>query len=184
MGALLIQIEYGYSDEETVEQIKENPYLQFFCGLPGYHYRKPFEASTMVRFRKRIKPEHIADINEKIIRNVERLKLETEKEASEAEKDTVADDDGKSQDNDDTLWTGGSSDGSKSDASKVGESPNSGTMIVDATFAPSRIKYPTDIDLLNTAREKLEKIIDTLHTPGTAKKPRTYRKHARTIFCW
>ena len=39
LGALLIQIEYGYSDEETAEQIKENPYLQYFCGLPGYEYK-------------------------------------------------------------------------------------------------------------------------------------------------
>ena len=35
-GALLIQTEYQWSDEETVAQIQENPYLQFFIGLPGY----------------------------------------------------------------------------------------------------------------------------------------------------
>jgi hypothetical protein len=55
---------------------------------------------------------------------------------------------------------------------------NSGTMIVDATCAPSQIKYPTDIALLNEARENTEAIIDELHTPGK-KKPRTYRKRAR-----
>ena len=32
LGALLIQQEYGYSDEEIVLQIQENPYLQYFCG--------------------------------------------------------------------------------------------------------------------------------------------------------
>lgn len=36
LGALLIQTEYGFSDERTVEEIQENPYLQFFCGLPRY----------------------------------------------------------------------------------------------------------------------------------------------------
>ncbi|MBP2644186.1 MAG: family transposase, partial [Firmicutes bacterium] len=45
LGALLIQIEYGYSDEETVLQIQENPYLQFFCGLPGYEDKPPFDSS-------------------------------------------------------------------------------------------------------------------------------------------
>lgn len=54
---------------------------------------------------------------------------------------------------------------------------NSGTMIVDATCAPSQIKYPQDTALLNEARENTEALIDTLHTPG-AKKPRTYRKRA------
>lgn len=54
---------------------------------------------------------------------------------------------------------------------------NSGTMIVDATCAPSQIKYPQDAALLNKARENTEKLIDTLHTPGE-KKPRTYRQKA------
>jgi hypothetical protein len=54
---------------------------------------------------------------------------------------------------------------------------NSGTMIVDATCAPSQIKYPQDAALLNEARENTEKLIDTLHTPGE-KKPRTYRQKA------
>lgn len=53
--------------------------------------------------------------------------------------------------------------------------------MLDATCAPSDITYPTDIGLLNAAREKLEGIIDTLHTPlvGKQRKSRTYRKKAR-----
>ena len=54
---------------------------------------------------------------------------------------------------------------------------NSGTMIVDATCAPSQISFPQDVSLLNKARECSEKIIDELHEKGE-KKPRTYRKKA------
>ena len=54
---------------------------------------------------------------------------------------------------------------------------NSGTMIVDATCAPSQISFPQDVSLLNKARECSEKIIDGLHEKGE-KKPRTYRKKA------
>ena len=36
----IIQAEYGYSDEETALQIQENPYLQYFCGYPGYDDEK------------------------------------------------------------------------------------------------------------------------------------------------
>ena len=54
---------------------------------------------------------------------------------------------------------------------------NSGTMIVDATCAPSQISYPQDVYLLNKARECSEKIIDELHVKGE-EKPRTYRKKA------
>jgi hypothetical protein len=54
-------------------------------------------------------------------------------------------------------------------------------LLVDATCAPSDIRYPTDISLLNESREKLEEIIDVLHEPlkGDQKKCRTYRRKAR-----
>lgn len=58
------------------------------------------------------------------------------------------------------------------------DSGNGGTMIVDATCAPSNIKYPQDTSLLNEARECAEKIIDELYTVGEGAKPRTYRKEA------
>ena len=124
LGALLIQIEYGFSDEETAEQIKENPYLQYFCGLPGYEYKAPFDSSAMVRFRKRLTPERLEAINEQIICNMEAKR--------KAEEDRDDDD-------------------------KPLPPYNKGTLIVDATCAPSQIKYPRDVELLNEAREKLEK---------------------------
>ena len=52
-------------------------------------------------------------------------------------------------------------------------------MIVDATCAPSNIRYPQDVSLLNEARENAEKLLDVLHDPADGKKPRTYRKRAR-----
>lgn len=55
---------------------------------------------------------------------------------------------------------------------------NGGTMIIDATCAPSNIRYPQDTSLLNKARESAEKIIDVLFTSGEGTKPRTYRKEA------
>lgn len=40
LGACIIQAEYSYSDGETALQIQENPYLQYFCGYPGYDDEK------------------------------------------------------------------------------------------------------------------------------------------------
>ena len=60
-----------------------------------------------------------------------------------------------------------------------GTGGNSGTMIVDATCAPSNIRYPQDVSLLNEARENAETLLDVLHDPADGKKPRTYRKRAR-----
>jgi hypothetical protein len=62
---------------------------------------------------------------------------------------------------------------------------NRGTLMIDATCAPSDIRYPTDLGLLNEGREKLESIIDTLWKGQENKdgvKPRTYRQTARKAF--
>ena len=63
-------------------------------------------------------------------------------------------------------------------------SANQGKLIVDATCAPADIAYPTDLGLLNDAREKSEILIDKLyaHTPAGISKPRTYRQKARRDF--
>ena len=52
-------------------------------------------------------------------------------------------------------------------------------MIVDATCAPSNIRYPQDVSQLNEARENAETLLDVLHDPADGKKPRTYRKRTR-----
>ena len=54
LGALIIKEQRGISDRETVEQIKENPYLQYFIGLKSYSFEAPFDASMLVHFRQRI----------------------------------------------------------------------------------------------------------------------------------
>lgn len=68
LGACIIQAEYGFSDEETAQTIQEHPYLQYFCGYPGYDDSKPpFDPSLMVCFRKRLTPEVLGEINELIL---------------------------------------------------------------------------------------------------------------------
>lgn len=58
--------------------------------------------------------------------------------------------------------------------------PRQGELIVDATACPQDISYPTDLNLLNDAREKSEQLIDILCMGRKdIVKPRTYRKIAR-----
>ncbi len=52
-------------------------------------------------------------------------------------------------------------------------------MIIDATCAPQNIKYPQDINLLDEAREKLEKLIKKICKEQNWYVPRMYRKNAR-----
>jgi IS5 family transposase len=142
LGALIIKERLGLSDEETVEQIRENPYLQYFLGYESFRGEAPFEASMMVHFRKRLGVEDLNWVQERISQRAQK----------------------------------------KHDKAKDKDPPqNGGKLIVDATVAPADIKYPTDVNLLNEAREKTEAIIDTLHEPlrGQEVKVRTYRQRAR-----
>ena len=43
LGALLIQTQYQYPDTEVPLQIQETPCLQYFCGMPKYEDKLPFE---------------------------------------------------------------------------------------------------------------------------------------------
>jgi transposase, IS5 family len=57
--------------------------------------------------------------------------------------------------------------------------------LIDATCIPADIRYPTDLSLLNEAREVTEKLIDAMHPQVRASfgdKPRTHRKKARKQF--
>ncbi len=54
LGALIIKEKCGFSDEETVENISENNYMQYFIGYKEFTPHKPFVPSLMVEFRKRI----------------------------------------------------------------------------------------------------------------------------------
>lgn len=157
IGSLIIKERMKLSDIETVELIRENPYMQFFIGLHSFTDRAPFDTSTMTYFRKRLTPEILAEINQLIV---------------EASTDDVNHDD-------DISGDAGTSDDYRKPES---EPENEGTLILDATCAPADIHFPTDVALLNDSREKLEEMIDELHQGSAVKKPRTYRQKARTLY--
>ena len=158
LGSLLIQKQYHYLDEELVEQIRENPYYQYFIGLPGYEDKIPFVPSLLVEFRKRLSEDVLNEINEMII-----------------EYNAQKNDD----DSDDDDHDGNANSDTSDHQDETNESENAGTLILDATCAPQNIKYPQDIELLNETREKLEDMICRISEEYGFYRPRMYRQKAR-----
>jgi transposase, IS5 family len=167
LGALLIQEKLGTSDRDTVESITENPYMQYLIGLPGFQQEPPYDPSLMVHFRKCLGPEVLSQINEWII---------------------MAQDEANGDDDQRPMDGPGSGNVATQDTAAPEPSPactpRQGKLLLDATCAPADIAYPTDLSLLNEAREKLEDIINTLHAVhrGRTRKPRTYRERARRAY--
>jgi IS5 family transposase len=54
LGALIIKEKLGISVRETVEQSRENPYLQYFIGQSSYSNELPFDPSLLVHFAKEL----------------------------------------------------------------------------------------------------------------------------------
>ena len=171
LGALLVKERLGLTDRETVDAIQENPYLQFFIGLEEFTLDRPFDASLMVDFRKRFGEEGLPKISAAIA--LASLPQAAVVDPTTDRPDTPADH------NHPQLCS------SASDTQdRVAASVNQGQLIVDATCAPADIRYPTDVSLLNEAREKTDEILDEWHAPWVGKqpRPRTYRLQAGRRF--
>jgi hypothetical protein len=171
LASLIIKEKLGTSDEETVAQISENPYLQYFIGMSEYQDRAPFDASMLVHFRKRLSLDLLMSMNETVVQAM----LDPGTEAGQSEEPSP--DDGPQE-----PPQGTAASSSNQDDNAPGAPANGGQLILDATCAPADIRYPTDLGLLNEAREWSERLIDGLYASlqGTlARKPRTYRQVAR-----
>ena len=165
LGALIIKEKLGVSDRETIDQIRENPYLQYFLGLHEYSDTAPFDASMLVHFRKRISFDLVSTVNESVVQ----AGMPPSPPVSPSPEETAS----KSDDDD------------SEPPDPPALSDNQGQLIVDASCAPADIRYPTDLDLLNDAREQSERLIDELYQQVAGclpKKPRTYRHTARRDF--
>ena len=166
IGAVIIKHKLCLSDRETVAQIQENPYLQYFVGLPGYQMEAPFVPSLLVEIRKRMGSSVFDVFQSAVIASVEEAKARRKKASPEKPEQ---------DDNEPPTASGGGA---------PDESPeHQGKLILDATVAPQAIRYPTDLSLLNEAREFSERIIDELYPKTDMKrKPRTYREKARKAY--
>ena len=104
VGAVIIEHKLCLSGRETVAQIQENPYLQYFVGLKSFQSKQVFSPTLFVDIRKRMGEEVFDQFQQSI---------------------------------------------------------------VDATVVEQAIRYPTDLGLLNEAREISEHLIDLLYPPST-----------------
>jgi len=167
LGSLIIKYLCDLDDRETVDQISENVYMQYFLGYSSFIDDKPFDASLFVDFRKKLGFDTINAINEKIV------KLKTTIES-------------KKKDDDKPEAPAVNPQNCAKISSDRGESEatHKGKVILDATACPQNIAYPTDLNLLNDARKKSEELIDFLYRANLhgSPKPRTYRREARKYY--
>lgn len=164
LGSIVIKHMCNLSDEETILQIQENMYMQYFIGYSGFSNEAPFDASLFVEIRKRLGVDQINAINEKVIElSSKTLKKDSSnKKPPEPPAEATQD----------------------IQASTNSPISHEGRLLVDASACPQDIAYPTDLNILNDAREKSEELIDALYCSNLhgEYKPRTYREKARKVY--
>lgn len=79
IGAVIIKHKLCLSDEETIEQIRENPYLQYFVGLEKYQSEAPFVPTLFVEIRRRMGEETFSDFHQAIVNAVEKRRKKADK---------------------------------------------------------------------------------------------------------
>lgn len=180
IGALFIKHFNNWDDRETILQIQENMYLQYFVGYTSFTIDPIFDPSLFVEIRKRLGDTELNKINEEIVKLHLSTCLPTTAKVNEKDKDTES---GNGLDNSNSPMNSVTTT-SEHPAENDTALTHQGRMITDATACPQDIAFPTDVNLLNDAREKSESLIDALYQAEVVekKKPRTYRQRARKEF--
>ena len=184
LGAIIIKHMCDYSDEETILQIQENMYLQYFIGLSSYTSERVFDPSLFVELRNRLNGDLINQINELIAGLSPGGPVGREPAPEPVADHTEEKPEDKETPNDSIKGKEEPANLPAKDEPEAESSPPpQGQMIIDATACPQDISFPTDLDILNKAREKSEELIDRLYYPVSGKtKPRTYREEARKVY--
>lgn len=130
IGSVIIKHICNLDVRESVAQISENMYMQYFLGYSSFSNAKPFDPSLFVEFRKRLGQPELDKINELIVK----LGSQQQEPQEPVDRD-------------------------KEEEPKDPPTHND-TLLVDATACPQDIAYPTDLGLLNDCLEKSEELMN------------------------
>ena len=196
IATLIIKHRLNLSDREVIEMIKENIYMQYFVGLSSFTTKEIFHHTEFVYIRRRLQIADFNEMTEELMREAGILQ-QLEQNAGKDNKDAVGQNESSSpveetkevtdercaescEQNIEQTQPSSQQQLHQSDEQTDEKQPdNKGEMQLDATVADQKIKYPNDVDLLNTGREETDRLIDILCEEYGLTRPRTYRKVAR-----
>jgi transposase, IS5 family len=175
IGVLIIKHLLKLDDREVLATLQENIYLQYFVGFQSFQTKIAFDPSLLVTLRKRMGMSDFDEWSMEIIAQIEKIEAQA-KLSTENEDDNKDDDSPKLP----PVLAPNTREETPQKETIQSPIPLADTLIIDTTVAEQKIKYPTDLDLLNKVRELTEGFIDTFHEAfPNANKPRTYRNAAR-----
>ena len=89
IGLMMLQHMEGLSDEAVVAKWVENPYWQYFCGFDFLQWKFPVDASSLVRWRKRLGEEGLEKVLSHTLKTAVKTNLAKEKDFEKVIADTT-----------------------------------------------------------------------------------------------
>ena len=171
IGAMIIKHKLCLGDEETIEIIRENPYMQYLCGLSEFTYSPIFDASLFVTIRKRISEKELNDLTTKLLLEQRRLQDERRKREEQGARDRGEEPPVPEAENEDAAEFIDSK-GRK----------HKGVLKLDATCADAEMRYPVDVDIISDGCRKINDYIRKICLQFKLPIPRTCYKDARKVY--
>lgn len=164
IGAVIIKHLCNFSDRMTITMIRENPYMQYFVGLPRFINEPIFDASLFVAIRKRLDSDFFNLITHEVVKAEGKSKIE--------------DDDSHSENN------GGENTSStvEQEACPQNLSANRGILKTDATCCDAEMRYPTDYNLLEDGSEFVHRLLEKYCKDKRIDVPANHRSVSRCAF--
>ena len=171
LGAMIIKHKLNLGDAETIEIIRENPYMQYLCGLSGFSDKPIFDPSLFVTIRKRITDEEVNQMTVHML-NKQRQLQEEKRECGEEEASKNGKEPPEPEQEDPDAVSFTDSQGRE----------HKGVLKIDATCADAEMRYPVDVDIIHDGCRKvtdyITKVCETFGLP----KPVTNFKRARKAY--
>ena len=173
IGAMIIKHSTRLSDVDTVEMIRENPYMQYLCGLEEFTDQPIFDPSLFVDLLKRISEDDINKMTESLLKREQEMKEKASKQEEEESKGNneqppVA----PAEDEDTAAFTD----------SKGRE--HRGELKIDATCADAEVRYPVDVDIIDDGCRKIDCFIRRICKKAGIAVPYTYYGKARNAYTY
>lgn len=171
IGALIVKHKLNLSDEETIEMIRENPYMQYMCGLSEFTDKPLFDPSLFVEIRKRIDINDINGMTARLKEQAERLKNGGDQHGVPP---TGASGTAVQETSD-----AGSDNGAEFVDGKGRR--HKGVLKIDATCANAEVRYPVDVDIIHDGCKVVDRYINRI-CGALGLKAKTCYKDARRFY--
>ena len=171
IGAMIIKHKLNLSDAETIEIIRENPHMQYLCGLKEFTDKPIFNPSLFTYVRKRISEKELNKMTVELLNKQKRL-LEEKRKREEEE----------ARNNEEEPPTPEPENPNAAPFVDSQGRRHEGVLKVDATCADAEMRYPVDVDIIHDGCRKVTDYIIKVCETFELHKPRTNYRHARQSY--